>query len=156
VPWPPTLEGACGLARAATVATVILPHERSRLEAVGQGSFIALHRDSIEAAAVAVRQDLAEAGFLSLHRCGEAPLPPAARVVRGFPNIPAVALISRADAVAHERVLRLGAAGVRAVVDLSARGGYQRLRDLLREPVSPAVATIMAALEEDLIDCPPD
>ena len=142
--------------RAATVATVVLPGERSRLEAVGQGCFITLHRDSIEDAALAVRRDAAEAVFLSVHRCDEADLPRVARFVHEFPNVPAVALISKADAASADRVLRLGASGVRAVVDLSAAGGYQRLRDLLREPVSPAVATIMAALDRDLSCAPPD
>ena len=143
-------------ARTATVATVVMPNERSRLEIVGHGCFIALHRESIEDAALAVRRHAAEAVFLSVHRFQDADLPRVARFVREFPNIPAVALISRADEAAAERVLRLGASGVRAVVDLSASGGYQRLRELLREPVSPAVATIMAALDAELGAAPPD
>jgi len=135
---------------------VVLPAERSRLETVGHGCFVTLHRDSIEDAALAVRRDAAAAVVLSVHRCEEADLPRVARFVREFPNVPAVALISRADAGAADRVLRLGASGVSAVVDLSASGGFQRLRDLMREPVSPAVATIIAALDEDLADAPPD
>jgi AraC-like DNA-binding protein len=142
--------------RAATVATVVMPNERSRLETLGHGCFVALHRESIEDAALAVRRHAAEAVFLSVHRFQDADLPRIARFVREFPNIPTVALISRADEAAAERVLRLGASGVRAVVDLSASGGYQRLRDLLREPVSPAVATIMAALDAELAPAPPD
>ena len=142
--------------QAATVATVVLPAERSRLEAAGQGCFIALHRNSIEDATMAIRRGAAEAMFLSVHRCEEADLPRVARFVREFPNIPAVALISKADIAAPDRVLRLGASGVRAVVDLSSAGGFQRLRDILREPVSPAIASIMAALDPDLGDAPPD
>jgi len=142
--------------RGATVATVLLPAERSRLEAAGQGDFVALHGESIEDATVAVRRGRAEAMFFSVHRCTDADLPRVARFVREFPNVPAVALISRADTMATDRVLRLGASGVRTVVDLSASGGWQRLRELLREPASPAVATIMAALDADLRGAPPD
>ena len=142
--------------RAAKVATVLLPDERSRLEAAGHGDFIALHRDSIEDATLAVRRGRADAMFFSVHRCAEADLPRVARFVREFPSVPAVALISKADSLAPQRVLRLGASGVRAVVDLSASGGWQRLRELLREPASPAVATIMAALDGDLAGVPPD
>jgi len=143
------------VARAATVATVLLPGERTRLEAAGQGCFVALHGDSLDEAATAIRHGAA-ALFLSVHRCAEGDLPRVARFVREFPNVPAVALISRADARVPDRVLRLGASGVRTVVDLSASGGWQRLRDLLREPASPAVATIMAAIDGDLHGVPPD
>jgi len=142
--------------RAAKVATVLLPAERHSLEAAGHGDFIALHGESIEAATDAVRRGRADAVFFSVHRCGEADLPRVARFVREFPSVPAIALISKADSLASDRVLRLGASGVRAVVDLSVSGGWQRLRDLLREPASPAVATIMAALDTDLQDVPPD
>ena len=142
--------------RAATVATVLLPAERTRLEAAGNGCFIPLHGDSLEEAATAVRRGAAEALFLSVHRCGESDLPRVARFVREFPNIPAVALISKADGRVPDRVLRLGATGVRAIVDLSASGGWQRLRDLLREPASPAVATMLAAIDADLDGVPPD
>lgn len=142
--------------RAATVATVLMPNERSRLETAGSGCFVTLHRESIEDAALAVRRHAAEAVFLSVHRFQDADLPRVARFVREFPNVPAVALISRADEAAADRVLRLGASGVRAVVDLSVSGGFQRLRELLREPVSPAVATIMAALDTELAPAPPD
>jgi AraC-like DNA-binding protein len=142
--------------RTAIVATVVLPAERSRLEAAGQGCFVPLHRDSIEDAALAVRSGAARAVFLSVHRCDEADLPRVARFVREFPDIPAVALISRVDVAAPDRVLRLGASGVRVVVDLSVIGGFQRLRDLLREPPSPAAAMILAALDDDLADAPPD
>jgi len=143
-------------ARAATVATVLLPAERPSFEAAGFGSFVSLHGESIEDATRAVRRGSAEALFLSVHRCADADLPRVARFVREFPNIPAVALISRADAAAADRVLRLGASGVRAVVDVSTAAGWQRLRELLREPASPAVATIMAALDPDLHGVPPD
>jgi AraC-like DNA-binding protein len=142
--------------RAARVATVLLPAERSRLEAAGHGDFIALHGESIEDATLAVRRGGADAMFFSVHRCAEADLPRVARFVREFPNVPAVALISKADHLAPDRVLRLGASGVRAVVDLSVSGGWQRLRELLREPASPAVATIMAAFDADLAGVPPD
>jgi AraC-like DNA-binding protein len=144
------------MAATATVTTVVLPGERPRLEAAGQGCFVSLHRDSLDDATRDVRRGTAHAVFLSVHRCDDADLPRVARFVREFPDIPAVALISRADQAAPDRVLRLGASGIRTVVDLSSAGGFQRLRDVLREPASPAVATIMAALAPDLDGVPPD
>jgi len=142
--------------RYATVATVVLPAERSRLEAAGQGCFHTVHGDSVEDAARAIRRGRADAMFLSVHRCGEADLPRVARFVREFPSVPAVALISKADVRAPARVLRLGAYGVRNVVDLSVTGGWQRLRELLREPTTPAVSAMLAAIADDIDGVPPD
>ncbi len=138
------------------VATVLLPTERTRVEAAGAGCFRAWHGESLDEAVRAVRRGGASALFLSVHRCGEEDLPRVARFVREFPHVPAVALISRTDDEAAHRVLRLGASGVHAVVDVSAPAGWQRLRDLLREPASPAAARILAAIAPDLEGTPPD
>lgn len=143
-------------AKAATVATVLLPGERSRLEVAGQGCFDTVHRESIEDAAHAVRRGAADALFLSVHRCAESDLPRVARFVREFPNVPAIALISRTDTEAPGRVLALGASGIRSIVDITAIGGWQQLRAILREPASPAVAAIMYGIDADLTDVPPD
>jgi AraC-like DNA-binding protein len=138
------------------VATVLDPLERGRVEAAGHGCFTAVHGDSIDDVALQVRKRRVDALFLSVHRCRESDLPRVARFVHEFPSVPAVALISRADGGTVERILRLGASGVRAVVDVTTPGGWQRLRDLLREPTSPVVAAVMAALDPDLADVPPD
>lgn len=143
-------------AKPAMVATVVLPGDRARLEAAGQGCFATIHRDSIEAATRAVRDGAAQALFLSVHRCTDADLPRVARFVREFPHVPAVALLCKADVRAPGRLLGLGASGVRTIVDITAVGGWQRLRDALREPASPAVAAIMAGIDPDLDGIPPD
>lgn len=143
-------------ARAVTVAAVLLPAERTRVEAAGQGCFELVHGESIEEAADLARRRPVDAVFLSVHRCGEAELPRVARFVSEFPHVPTVALISRADGQAADRVLRLGASGVQAVVDVSAPAGWYRLRELLREPTSPVVAAVLAALDADLDGVAPD
>lgn len=141
---------------ARAVATVLLPAERARVEAAGAGCFRACHGETLDEAVRAVRRGGAEALFLSVHRCREEDLPRVARFVREFPHVPAVALISRADADAPHRVLRLGASGVHAVVDVSVPAGWQRLREFLREPASPAAAQVLAAIAPDLEGAPPD
>ena len=140
----------------AAVATVLLPGERTRLDAAGDGCFDALHRESIEDATRAVRTGAARALFLSVHRCGDADLPRVARFVSEFPHVPAIALISRPDTHAHGRVLGLGASGVRTIVDITAAGGWEQVRGLMREPASPAVASILAGIDTDLDGVPPD
>ena len=141
---------------AVTVATVLLPDERARVEAAGQDCFIALHGESLDDAIRQVRRQRVDAVFLSVHRCDDAAFPRVAQFVREFPHVPAVALISRPDHEAPRRVLGLGASGVRAVVDVSVPAGWSRLRDLLREPTSPVAARVMGALDRDIAGVPPD
>ena len=141
---------------AATVATVLLPDERARVEAAGQDCFVTLHGESLDDAIRQVRRQRVDAVFLSVHRCDDAAFPRVAQFVREFPQVPAVALISRPDQEAPRRVLGLGASGVRAVVDVSVPSGWNRLRDLLREPTSPVAARVMGALDRDIAGVPPD
>ncbi len=141
---------------AAAVATVVLAAERDRIEAAGQGCFSTVHGDSFEEAVRAARGGRVRALVFSVHRCGDAELPRVARFVSEFPHVPAVALISRADPVAPDRFLRLGASGVRDIVDVSVPAGWQRLRELMREPTSPVVAAVMAVLDTDLHGAPAD
>ncbi len=141
---------------AATVATVLLPDERIRVEAAGQGCFVAVHGESLEDAIRQVRRRPVQAVFLSVHQCDDTAFPRVAQFVREFPEVPAVALISRADRAAASRVLGLGASGVRAVVDVTVPSGWERLREWLREPSTPVAARILAALDADLAGVPPD
>jgi AraC-like DNA-binding protein len=141
---------------AATVATVLLPDERARVEAAGQDCFLTLHADTLDDAIRQVRRRAVDAVFLSVHRCDEAAFPRVAQFVREFPQVPAVALISRPDHEAPGRVLSLGASGVHAVVDVSEPSGWGRLRELLREPSSPVAASVMGQLDRDLAGAPPD
>ena len=141
---------------AATVAAVLEPAGRPRVEAAGQGCFRILHGASLAEAIRHVRRAPVDAVLLSVHRCGESDLPRVAQFVREFPHVPAVALLSRADQAAHDRILRLGASGVHEVVDVTVPSGWHRLRMLMREPNTPVVARVMAALDTDLRDAPPD
>ena len=141
---------------ARAVATVLLQTERARVEAAGQGCFRAWHGATLDEAVPAVRCGSADALFLSVHRCCEEDLPRVARFVREFPHVPAVALISRTDADAPQRVLRLGASGVHAVVDVTLPTGWHRLRELLREPTTPVAAQVLTAIAPDLEGVPPD
>jgi AraC-like DNA-binding protein len=129
-----------------TVCTLLPPSERTRFEAVGDGCFVSLHADSCREVLSAARRRRVDAVVLSVHRCGGEELPAVARLVREFPAIPAVALVSRHDRQATETLLRLGASGVRAAVDCTEAGGWKRLRELVGRPASPVAARILACL----------
>jgi len=129
-----------------TVCTLLPPSERHRFEAVGDGCFVSVHADSCREVLNAARQRRVDAIVLSVHRCGGDELPAVARLVREFPAIPAVALVSRHDHHATETLLRLGASGVRAAVDCTEASGWRRLRDLVGQPASPVAARILHQL----------
>src|SRR3954453_19849644 len=91
-----------------TVAAVLMPGERPRVDAAGNGLFAVLHRDSIPDAVRAVRERPVDAGLGSVHRCGADQMEVLGPLVREFPSIPAVALVSQHDPGAIEMLLRLG------------------------------------------------
>ncbi|HET6797918.1 MAG TPA: helix-turn-helix domain-containing protein [Gemmatimonadales bacterium] len=140
----------------ATVATVLLPGERARVEAAGSGCFALLHRDSIPEAVRIVRERPVDAVLVSVHRCGPDQVEVLGHLVREFPGIPTVALVSQSDPNATEMLLRLGASGVRQVVDVTSPMGWSRLRQVVGQPATRAVARIQGPILHALADAPGD
>lgn len=141
---------------AVTVAAVVPTPERGRLEAAGSGCFRVVHRDSVGEAARMVRERPVDAVLVSVHECAEGQMEAVGRLVRSFPSIPTVALVSRHDTASTEMLLRLGASGVRQVVDVTSPAGWARLRQLLSEPASRSAARILGPLFEAAPDLTPD
>jgi AraC-like DNA-binding protein len=139
-----------------TVAAVLRPEERPRVDAAGNGCFAVLHRDSIPEAIRAVRERGVDAVILSVHRCPGSQIDAVEHLVRDFPEIPTVALVSRHDPEASQALLDLGATGIRQVVDVTAPSGWQRLRELVSGPASRSSARIQGPLFDVLGDAPAD
>lgn len=139
-----------------TLAAVLLPGERSRVEAAGTGHFAIVHRDNVCDAIRVVRERPVDALVVSVHQCRPDHVEEIAQFVRRFPSVPAVAFVSHHDARATEMLLRLGASGVRQVVDVTGPAGWTRLRQLVNEPVSRSAARIQGPLLAGLEDLPPD
>ena len=139
-----------------TVATVLLPVERPRVDAAGSGCFAAVHRDSIPDAVRILRERPVDAVLVSVHRCVPEQVEALGHLVREFPGIPTVALVSQHDPTATEMLLRLGASGVRQVVDVTSPTGWSRLRQVVGQPATRAVARIQRPILEALADAPPD
>jgi AraC-like DNA-binding protein len=139
-----------------TIAAVLLPGERPTLEAAGSGCFRILHRDTVPEAITAVRERSVDAVVLSVHRCGVADADAVRHLVRAFPGLPAVALMTRPDPGAAEALLRLGASGVRDVIDVTAPAGWRRLRYLVTQPATRPASRILGPLLERLPALPDD
>jgi len=139
-----------------TVCALIPPAERSRIEAVGSGCFVTLYAASFREVLAAARRARVDAVVFSAHSCAADDLPSVMRLVREFPALPTVALVSRHDAVSTQTLLRLGASGVRAAIDCSMPDGWHRLRDTLGRPVSPVTAQLLRRMRPALHDVPDD
>jgi AraC-like DNA-binding protein len=139
-----------------TVATVLLPVERARVDAAGSGCFAVVHRDSIPDAVRIVRERPVDAVLVSVHRCGPEQVETLGHLVREFPGIPTVALVSQHDPSATEMLLRLGASGVRQVVDVTSPTGWSRLRQIVGQPATRAVARIQGPILEAMAGSPGD
>lgn len=140
----------------ATVAAVLMPGERPRVDAAGNGLFAVLHRETIPDAVRAVRERPVDAVLVSVHRCGPDQMEMLGHLVREFPAIPTVALVSQHDPGAIETLLRLGASGVRQVVDVTSPAGWNRLRQVVGQPATRAVARIQRPILDAIADAPPD
>ncbi len=141
---------------APTVAAVLTPAERASLDAASVGCFAVLHQSSVPEAVRAVRERAVDAVLLSVHKCAAERPEEVGHLVRSFPGVPTVALVTRHDPAASETLLRLGATGVRQVVDVTAPAGWTRLRQLVAEPATRGAARILAPLLAALPELQPD
>lgn len=139
-----------------TVAAVVSSGERSSLDAASLGCFSVLHRSSVPEIVRVVRERPVDAVLLSVHQCHDERTDQVDELVRNFPALPTVALISRHDVRVSEALLRLGANGIRQVVDVSAPAGWRRLRQLVTEPASRAAARILGPVMAALPDLSAD
>jgi len=119
---------------------------RRRLDAAAQGYFAAVHADSLPQALRTVRERPVHAIVLSPRVVAHDQLSVVGTLVSRFPGVPTVALVSEHDAVSSERLLQLGACGVRRLVDVTARDGWHKLRTLVVEPGGGTAARILGSV----------
>ncbi len=139
-----------------TVAAVLLPGERLRVDAAGNGCFAVVHRDSVPDEVLVVRERAVDAVLLSVHRCPPEQVEAVRHLVHEFPGIPTVALVSQHDSSSTEMLLRLGASGVQQVVDVTSPTGWNRLRQVVGQPATRAVSRIQGPILTALAEAPPD
>jgi len=140
-----------------SIATVLLPSERPRVDAAGEGIYYTLHRDSLDDVRRDLRERRVSAVLLSVARCSRTDIGRMARLVREFPRIPAVALLSQLDSATPQAVLSLGQSGVQALVDVRQPSGWRELREVLTADRSNRIERIaLATIALDLAGAPDD
>ncbi len=113
------------------VATVLTRDERMRVDAAGHGLYATVHRDTVDQVLRDLRQRRVGAILVSVTRCDEREAASLARVVREFPRVPAVALLSEVAPATPRTVLSIGSSGVRTLIDVRSPAGWRELRSLL-------------------------
>jgi len=137
------------------VSTLLTPDERLRVDAAGMGIYQAIHRHSIEEIARDLHSNRTTAMVLSANCCEQQVLPKIARMVREFPRVPVVAVVSQFNTNAAQAVLLLGRCGVRTLVDIRDAQGWKELRSLLaHDRRKEGQRTAAVQLEADLAGAP--
>jgi len=139
------------------VATVLTSRERARVDTAAEGMFSALHRESFEEVISDLRERRASAVLVSVARYGALPSARMAAMVREFPRIPAMALLTETDYSTPQAVLSLGQIGVHTLIDARQPTGWQMLRDILvSEKAGDLQRTALGQINEDLVGAPND
>jgi AraC-like DNA-binding protein len=139
------------------VHTWVDPTERPRVDAAGSGVYRAVHHDSVDALRHEVRRAAPAAVLMSVGRPLAEHAHGVARLVREFPRVPMVALLSRVDNATPHAVLNLGNCGIRNLVDVRDSTGWHRLREFVaRESVGDIDRLALAMLREELDGAPSD
>ena len=139
------------------VATMIEPAERPRVDSAGAGLYRTIHRDNVNELLADLKERRISAVILSVARCVKEEPSHMAAVVRGFPRVRTVALLTGASAVNVETVLTLGNCGIRTLIDVREPDGWGRLRQILGlEAASDIGRAAVAILRQDLDGVPED
>lgn len=140
----------------APIVTLLTPEERVRVDAIGQGYYHAVHHDNIADVIRELKRHRVHAMLFSVS-CAGVHLSKVASVVREFPRVPAVALLSELESRGPQAVLALGQSGVRRLVDVRQPSGWRELRGaLMADTGDNGYRTILGQLSVDLAGVPDD
>jgi len=101
------------------IATLLTPEERLRVDAAGEGCYRTLHRETVEDLIQDLKSRQVQAVLVSV-TCASKHPSRVASLVREFPRIPAVALLSEFELRTPHAVLALGHCGIRRLVKVCA------------------------------------
>ena len=141
----------------APVSTILTPNERLRVDAAGEGLYRTLHRDTLDDVIRDLKERRAGAVLVSVSRYDLREAARVATVVREFPRVPAVALLTQLESQTAHAVLSLGRSGVQTLIDVRQPEGWRELRDvLLADRTSDIQRLALGQLSVDLVGAPDD
>ena len=139
------------------VSTILTPGERIRVDAAAEGLYAPIHRESFDEVLADLRARRAGAVLISIARYGMHSSARMATMVREFPRVPAMALLTETQYSTPQNLLSLGQIGVRILIDARQPSGWQALREILvAEKSSDLQRTALGQLSADLEGAGPD
>jgi AraC-like DNA-binding protein len=139
------------------ISTMLPLAERPRVDAASRGVCQPVHRETLDDVLADVRESRAQAVLFSVTRYGVLPTARIATLVREFPQVPTIALLSQEDPATPHAALSLGHVGVRTLIDVRQPDGWGRLRGILMAERSGDVEReVLARLTVDLAGAPRD
>lgn len=153
----PHASGSAQFRADGAVVTFLTPAERQRVDAAGEGCYETLHRESLDELLVDLRTQRVAAVLVSVARYQTQHATQVARMVREFPRVPAVALLTATEPRTTQSLLALGLHGVRALVDVRDPKGWRELRQLVASERGESIERIaIARIGADLPNVPHD
>jgi AraC-like DNA-binding protein len=132
------------------IATLLTPEERLRVDAAGEGCYRTLHRETVDDLILDLKARQVQAVLVSVS-CASRYTSRVASLVREFPRIPAVALLSEFELRTPHAVLALGQCGIRRLVDVRQAAGWRELRGALMADTGDAgQRSVLGQLAVDL------
>src|SRR3954469_10354874 len=125
------MEGASSIGPLVSVSTFLTPVERARVDAAGEGSYRAIHRDGVAELVGDIKSRRADVVLVSVARCDGVSQAGVTAMVREFPRVSTVALVSGVSGNAPRVALTLGSSGITQLVDVREPSGWYELRRLL-------------------------
>jgi AraC-like DNA-binding protein len=138
------------------ITTLLTPAERIRVDAVGEGYYRTIHRESVDDLIRDLKSHQVDAVLVSV-TCVGIYASRVASLVREFPSIPAVALLSELEPRTPHVVLALGRSGIRRLVDVRLATGWRELRGaLMADTGNRGERSTLGQLAIDLAGAPDD
>ena len=140
-----------------SVSTFVTAAEQQRVDAAGHGCYVALHRESLDDLMSDLRTRAVSAVLVSVARYQAQDAMQVSRLVREFPRVPAVALLTTTEPRTTQSLLALGQQGVRSLVDARDPKGWRELRELVASEQAELIEhRAVARIREELPEAPPD
>jgi AraC-like DNA-binding protein len=138
------------------ITTLLTPAERPRVDAAGEGYYRTIHRETVDDLIRDLKSRQVQAVLVSV-TCAGAQATRVASLVREFPRVPAVALLSELELKTPHAVLALGQSGIRRLVDVRQASGWRELRGaLMADNGDGGQRTVLGQLAVDLAGAPGD
>src|SRR3954464_14586686 len=110
-----------------SVSTILTASERVRVDAAGAGGYRAIHRDGVGELIRDIKANRSNVVIVSMARCGRSMQTGLSAMVREFPSVATLALVSKAAPDDPRVAMSLGVSGIKELIDVREPAGWNQL-----------------------------